>query len=426
MAKTKRRKRRVLWSVPRIRDPRHAGLTVRVTELRRGGTLNVVWMENGRQVMRSLRCTRADLGATGDDPESRARVLACTFIEELAKRPATGPDGRAFPLPKGAAVAEAGVLTVGRIVDLYEQGGCGTAQPRYHTEQVARVRKFANFVGLDRPVISLGQNEVDAWVRHRREQGVRQGTIAGDIDAVKIGINRVGERKRADGSLLLEVSPLARVRVEKERNPRRPRADAARYKTLCDVSAQLPPTFRLALDLVQATGHRIGAVRKLRQEDVYLAPKAAAAKATELDSEFGWCDDDFPNGGLRFYAGERSTNKAYDHIAPIDSLAREALERARVTAHSLSPWLLASPKDPARPVDYHTLKQWMRRAEELAGVPHLTGGIWHPFRRGWATARKHYPAQDLAKLGGWRDVATMQKSYQQADGRTIRTIVSGG
>lgn len=398
---------------------------VRITELRKGSTLNVVWMENGRQVMRSLKCTRADLGADDKAQQAEARVLACTFIEELAKRPATAAGTRPSP-SQAAMVEESEPLTLGRFVDLLEQGGCGTAQPRYHTEQVARVRKFVNFVGLNRTVVSLGQHEVDDWVRHRREQGVRQGTIAGDIDAVKIALNRVGERKRADGSLLLAVNPLAKVRVEKEQNPRRPRADASRYEALCAVSAPLPPTFRLALDLVFATGHRIGAVRRLRQEDVYVDPKAAAAKATDLDTDFGWCADDFPFGAIRFYSGERTNNKRHDHVAPMDSVAREALERARVTVSAISPWLLPSPQDPAQPVSYHVLKQWMRRAEKLADLPHLPGGIWHPFRRGWATARKQFPAQDLAKLGGWRDVATMQKSYQQADGRTIRSIVTNG
>lgn len=66
-----------------------------------------------------------------------------------------------------------------------------------------------------------------------------------------------------------------------------------------------------------------------------------------------------------------------------------------------------------------------RKAEKLAGLSPLRGGLWHPFRRGWATARKHLPAADAAKAGGWRDVATMQKSYVRADGDTILAAVNG-
>lgn len=220
---------------------------------------------------------------------------------------------------------------------------------------------------------------------------------------------------------------MARVRIEKERNPRRPRADINRYRALRAVADLVSPGFGVALDLCWETGHRIGAIRRLRWEHVLLDPAAAAQAAAALDSDFGWTAEDFAHGGVRFYAGERSNNKRHDHVSPMTLAAREALERARAERPAIAgAWVLPAPKDPAQPADYHTLKQWMRRAEKLANLPHLTGGVWHPFRRGWATARKHHPAQDLAKLGGWRDVATMQRSYQQADGQTIRTIVSGG
>lgn len=36
-------------------------------------------------------------------------------------------------------------------------------------------------------------------------------------------------------------------------------------------------------------------------------------------------------------------------------------------------------------------------------------------RRGWATARKHLPAKDVAFAGGWKNVATLQTIYQQPD-----------
>ncbi len=41
------------------------------------------------------------------------------------------------------------------------------------------------------------------------------------------------------------------------------------------------------------------------------------------------------------------------------------------------------------------------------------GGIWHPFRRGWAQSllAKGWDAQQVAKYGGWRDLATFHTSY---------------
>lgn len=419
MAKNRKKNKNRLWSVTRIKDPRYPGYTIRITEFTPGGNLYAVRVVNGRQKGPSLGRTRADLGATAREQETAARALALEIIEKLAK----GSPSRTVP----ASVAEVGeTLTLGRLVDLYELRGSLTAQPKYRAEQTARVRKVVAYMGAERPVVSLSPSDVDDWVQHRREQCVRQGTIAGDIAALKIALNWATAEKRPDGRPLVDTNPLARVRVEKERNPRRPRADADRYRALRAAVDQLPNAFGLVLDLCWETGHRIGAIRGLRWEHVYFDATAAAAMATDLDSDFGWAAEDFLHGGIRFYAGERGNNKRHDHVSPITPAAREALERARAERPAIAGWVLPAPKDPAQPVDYHTLKQWMRRAEKLAGVPHLTGGIWHPFRRGWATARKRHPAQDVAKLGGWFDVPTMQKSYQQADGLTIRTIVSGG
>ena len=42
-------------------------------------------------------------------------------------------------------------------------------------------------------------------------------------------------------------------------------------------------------------------------------------------------------------------------------------------------------------------------AEEKAGLEHLKGGAWHPFRRKWAPERKDLPPVDVKATGGWRD-----------------------
>jgi hypothetical protein len=57
-----RRKRKKLWSVTRISDPRHPGYTLRVTELTPGGNLYVVRMVDGKQRMASMGTKRKDFG----------------------------------------------------------------------------------------------------------------------------------------------------------------------------------------------------------------------------------------------------------------------------------------------------------------------------------------------------------------------------
>ena len=45
-------------------------------------------------------------------------------------------------------------------------------------------------------------------------------------------------------------------------------------------------------------------------------------------------------------------------------------------------------------------------------------------RRGWATARKHLPAADVAKVGGWKQGSvTLLAVYQQPDADTTLAVV---
>lgn len=66
---------------------------------------------------------------------------------------------------------------------------------------------------------------------------------------------------------------------------------------------------------------------------------------------------------------------------------------------------------------------YLRRAEERAKQPHLERGGWHAYRRLYAVERKHLPDVDVARGAGWRDIATMKRSCQQADpATTLRAI----
>ena len=68
---------------------------------------------------------------------------------------------------------------------------------------------------------------------------------------------------------------------------------------------------------------------------------------------------------------------------------------------------------------------WLHVAERLAGLEPLKGGVWHPFRRAWATKRKHLSLKDVAYAGGWKDTSTLLRCYQQPDPETIEEVVLG-
>jgi hypothetical protein len=76
------------------------------------------------------------------------------------------------------------------------------------------------------------------------------------------------------------------------------------------------------------------------------------------------------------------------------------------------------------PVRRDVLGKWLQIAERRAGLPKLDGSLWHAYRRAWATCRKAQPAPDVAAAGGWKDVATMIRCYQQADDATLLEVMS--
>jgi hypothetical protein len=65
----------------------------------------------------------------------------------------------------------------------------------------------------------------------------------------------------------------------------------------------------------------------------------------------------------------------------------------------------------------------LMRREAKAKVPRLDGGLWHCYRRTWATERRHLPAVDVMKAGGWTDRKTMETCYQHADDAGVLAVI---
>ena len=89
-------------------------------------------------------------------------------------------------------------------------------------------------------------------------------------------------------------------------------------------------------------------------------------------------------------------------------------------------FLFPAPQDPSKPVLKGLVGGWLMKAEKLAGLPKLSGGRWHPYRRLWATERKHLPSQDVAAAGGWNDTQALTLIYQKADPATVLRVVEAG
>lgn len=75
-------------------------------------------------------------------------------------------------------------------------------------------------------------------------------------------------------------------------------------------------------------------------------------------------------------------------------------------------------------MDRYLLGRWLEKAEEKAELPKLEGGLWHPYRRKWATERKHLSITDVAAAGGWSDTATLLTCYQQPTNDALLAVMN--
>jgi integrase len=385
-------KKKRLWSVTRIQDPKHPGHTVRIAEYVPNGMLHVFRWIDGRQVSRSLKKTRAQLGTTPREQEREARRLGCLFIEELVTQPDTPTAGHSNR-----------PLTIRALADRYEEEGFDGRTAAYKRDSLAGLRRIAKVLD-DVSVQDITPSVVQRYMERRKAEG---HPVAGrsDLLALSIAINW------ACGEKLLKENPLAdrkvRAKMKLTAKPARPVADKARVQALKAVADQLPPAFGVLLDLAWNTGHRISAILELRWQDI------------SFDKT-----EDAPFGAITWYVGTTSNNKRHQHTLPINSAAGAALRAWRKETKAIaSAFVFSSLTDPKKGLERHVVMKWLARAEKVAKLPHVKRGGWHMFRRGWATARKSFPLKDVMEGGGWSDTQSVLKCYQHADQETTRKVV---
>jgi integrase len=162
------------------------------------------------------------------------------------------------------------------------------------------------------------------------------------------------------------------------------------------------PTWPPLIVLARTTGRRLSAVLGLH-----------------------WADIDFSRGMIRWRPENDKLRKTW--VVPAPPAALEALTHFR-TAHPGVGEVPVFPhprqkRHPGQPVTRHLAGYWLNQAYDLSKVPKSEGTLWHAFRRLWATERKHLSVKDVAAAGGWNDVTTLLKCYQQPDEETLRAVV---
>jgi integrase len=250
-----------------------------------------------------------------------------------------------------------------------------------------------------------------------KQKPVGPRTAAKDLEWLRtVCLWAMGWRDES-GSPLLLTNPLHGLDIPKEKNPRRPTATSTRYEKTRAVSDRITMQLRRykqrvtvrsylseILDIVYGTGRRISAVLQLQYADIRLSDEPAEC-------------------GIRWRADTDKMGKEW--YAPANSTVRGALRRiVRERPGVGAAYLFPSPANPRRPVSKRLVSQWLEKAEQLGKLSRLDGGLWHPYRRLWGTARKHHPVQDVMKAGGWSNPRCLQEIYQQADADTLLRVVS--
>jgi integrase len=176
--------------------------------------------------------------------------------------------------------------------------------------------------------------------------------------------------------------------------------------------------------LVRYTGHRESALCHLKASNLLLEPTAIRRALAEMGADEGRVEH-MPLGAIRWRS---ETDKEGIHqILPMSEHAREAVDLYLSQNPRLGEaWLFPSPKDGTKPIRRDLAGKWLLKAEKLLELPKLRGGVWHPYRRLWATERKHLPDADVAAAGGWRDTRALKLSYQQSDLKTVLQVVNAG
>ena len=390
-----------------------SGVQIRVYE--RSGSSSTWYsvIQNGKKYRKSLKTRDRKLA------QERARAVA----RELARAHLTGEDLR--------------TLTLGQVFAFYFRlKGPGLSLDWRKTAETRR-GLFEECWRDRKVVLDISQTDVDRYCRLRRsgelmpdrkgraDQGVRDGTLNNEFRWLSSVFNWARHHKQ-DGHRLLPENPLHDVTWPREKNPRRPVASHQRFTRTLEHVDQVDPEGRLRaiLSLARYTGRRADAICSLQVSDLLrdLDQVRAALAGEGMDERLA---EHMPHGAILWQDEHDKMGMLF--VSPLSAPARSALDRYLLRTPRLGTVpLFPAPKDASKPIRLDLIQKWLLLAEEAAELPKLKGGRWHPYRRLWASERKHMPDIDVAAAGGWKDTRSLKLSYQQADPASVLKVVNIG
>ena len=275
----------------------------------------------------------------------------------------------------------------------------------YRRDCARRAKHLLSFFGRNTEVRLLTPDRMQGYVQARRAgevsgRAVRTRSVQCDLVFLKT-LLKWASGVFENGQPLLERNPLTAYSPPRERDPRRPMIDATTVAKLLAVAERVHPHLPLLIVIMETTGRRLSSVLVLR-----------------------WDDFDFERRTIHWRPELDKRRRSW--LTPMPSRAAEALLKFRAgTPHISSALVFPAARRIGEPVSVSVAENWLRRAYALTGLIRPSGGLWHCFRRKWATERKAYPLRDVAAAGGWSDVHTLLTCYQQPDAETLRAVIEG-
>lgn len=339
-------------------------------------------------------------------------------------------------LQEGRAELTTDRISFARLCALYEQHHTPDKSETEQREDARRSEMWCRWLGgkSDPHDISLGQWEgfrrarlsgaIDGRGRPvaKKRRAVRERTVQADMLWLKWLLNW-GVNWRENGAYLLKENVVRGYKLPKDNNPRRPIASANRYEKIREHTDDVTMATYVAgkrkhvrsylseiLDIAYETGRRVNAILNLTYADL----------DAEVKDETG---NTLPFGALRWRGKFDKQGKEW--VTPIGPTTRAAIDRVMRERPGIGDApLFPSRDDRTKPITRHVADAWLRKAEKLAKLETQEGSLWHAYRRGWATARKHLSPIDAAHVGGWSTPATMQRVYQQATMSDMLEVVT--
>ena len=364
-----------------------------------------VGTRRGNRIRIYQRSTSANLQMAIWDPEKK--LYKQVSLGHSDRERATREAAEMVRLRDAGEWIDSRSLTLGILVARYLAENTHARDGSLKTEHYRRgCERYSGYLigwfGADTPVIELTPERMAGYATARRSGQINGRAVGAtalhqDIKLLK-SMMKWATGVYNNGKPLLDRNPLTGFAIPKTRDPIRPLIDAETVEKLMTVADRVSPLMPLLITLMDSTGRRLSSVLGLRWDD-FDFEKRTITWRPELDK------------------------KRRKWVVPMPKQAEVALLKFRAEHPAIgSALVFPMMNDPTKAVTRHLASDWMHRAYRYAGIDRQKGGLWHPFRRKWATERKAYPVRDTAAAGGWEDLPTALM-YQQPDEDTLRHLI---